>query len=141
MVEACLAVLGIHAPAVRSAVRETTDKILAKTDPHFFPLPLDEEKISAFWTWFGGYTEALRDLLEQENYEKALTPVAEKLLETFPFLEEKPNVALGRNEQGWVLRLQDLYFVAIMEAYEKLLAACPEEIRAEWQFDVAHTEM
>lgn len=139
MVEACLAVLGLHAHAVRSAVRETTDKILAKTDPHFFPLPLDEEKISAFWAWFGDYADNLKGLLETENYEKALTPVGKKLLETFPFLEEIPNVALGKNDQGWVIRLQDLYAVAVMDAYEKLLAACPEAIGAEWQFDVVHT--
>lgn len=140
-VQECLEILKTHAPAVRDALKESTDRILAKTDPLFFPQQLDEGKIAAFWAWFGDYADNLKGLLETEDYEKALTPVAEKLLETFPFLEEKPNVALGRNEQGWVLRLQDLYFVAIMEAYEKLLAACPEEIRAEWQFDVAHTEM
>ena len=65
--------------------------------------------------------------------------MGKKLLETFPFLEEIPNVALGKNDQGWVIRLQDLYAVAVMDAYEKLLAACPEAIGAEWQFDVVHT--
>ena len=138
MVEDCLAVLKLHAPAVHEAVKETTRKILDKTDPKFFPQSLDEGKIPVFWSWFGGYAGELAAKLEKEDYENALMPVAEKLLETFPFLEEKPNVALGKNEQGWVLQLQDLYAVAVMDAYEKLLAACPEEIRAQWQFDVVH---
>ena len=138
-VSQCLEVLKAHAPAAVQALRETTDRILAKTDPLFFPQPLDEEKIAAFWDWFGDYEDTLKGLLSQEDYEKALTPVGEKLLETFPFLEEIPNVALGKNEQGWVIRLQDLYAVAVMDAYEKLLEACPEWIKAAWQFDVAHT--
>ena len=64
--------------------------------------------------------------------------MAEKLLETFPFLEETPNVALGKNEQGWIIRLQDLFAVAVMDAYEKLMSACPEEVKENWQFDIAH---
>ncbi len=137
-VNACLETLKAHVPALCDAIRESTDKILNKTDPKFFPQPLDAEKIDIFWAWFGSYAEELEDKLSKEDYENALTPVAEKLLEAFPFLEEVPNVALGKNDEGWGIRLQDLYIVAVMDAYEKLLAACPEEIRAQWQFDVAH---
>lgn len=134
----CLETLKGHAPAVYEAVKESTGKILAKTDPLFFPQTVDEEQIAAFWAWFADYSDSLSDLLEKEAYEQALTPVAEKLLAAFPFLEEKPNVALGKNEQGWVIRLQDLYAVAIMDAYEKLMNACPQEILGKWQFDIAH---
>ena len=137
-VDACLDILKAHAPAVCDAVRESTGRILAKTDPHFFPMPIEHGAIEGFWDWFVGYAPELTEKLSQEDYEKALTPVGEKLLETFPFLEEIPNVALGKNEEGWVIRLQDLYFVALMDAYEKLLAACPQEIREHWQFDVVH---
>lgn len=137
-VNTCLETLKGHAPAAYAAVKESTDKILAKTDPLFFPQPVDEEKIAGFWGWFGSYSAELKAKLDQEEYEAALTPVAERLLATFPFLEETPNVALGKNEQGWVLQLQDLYAVAVMDAYEKLMNACPEEIKAVWQFDVVH---
>jgi len=137
-VNECLETLKGHAPEVWEAVKESTGKILTKTDPLFFPQPLDMEKIAAFWTWFGGYAPELAALLEKEAYETGLTPVGEKLLETFPLLEEIPNVGLGKNDQGWVLRLTDLYAVAVMDAYEKLLSACPEEIAQQWQFDVAH---
>lgn len=134
----CLEALKGHARAAYAAVKESTDKILAKTDPLFFPQIIAEGVIADFWTWFGGYSGELAGKLEKEEYEKALTPVAEQLLKAFPFLEEVPNVALGKNEQGWVLQLQDLYAVAVMDAYEKLLSACPEEIQANWQFDVVH---
>ena len=64
--------------------------------------------------------------------------MAKKLLETFPFLEEIPNVALGKNDKGFVVELKDYYAVAIVAAYEKLLAICPEEILSRWQFVIAH---
>ena len=138
-VNACLEILKAHAPAVCESVKESTDRILAKTDPLFFPQPIEEGAIDRFWGWFVDYSPELNKKLEQEQYEEGLTLVAECLLDAFPFFEELPNVALGKNEQGWVIRLTDLYAVAVMDAYEKLLAACPEEIKAHWQFDVAHT--
>ena len=137
-VDACLETLKAHAPAVRDAIRESTGKILAKADPKFFPQPIEEGAIGRFWDWFGSYAADLKEQLSKEEYEKALTPVGERLLAAFPFLEEIPNVALGKNENGWVIQLQDLYAVAVMDAYEKLLAACPEEIMQQWQFDVVH---
>lgn len=137
-VETCLATLKGHAPAVWEGVKESTDKILALADPKFFPIPLDEEKIAGFWHWFTSYSTELHGKLDREEYEAALTPVSEKLLEVFPFLEESPNIALGKNDAGYVLELQDMYAVAIMEAYEKLLLSCPEEIKSQWQFAVVH---
>ena len=91
-----------------------------------------------FWRWFTSYSTELHGKLDREEYEAALTPVSEKLLEVFPFLEESPNIALGKNDAGYVLELQDMYAVAIMEAYEKLLLNCPEEIKSQWQFAVVH---
>lgn len=137
-VNECLETLKGHAPAAYEAVKESTGKMLDKTDPKFFPVALEEGKIAAFWGWFGGYSAELNGRLARSEYEAAVKAVAEKLLEAFPFLEEVPPVALGRNEEGWVIRLTDMYAVAVMDAYEKLLAACPEEIKAQWQFDVVH---
>ncbi len=137
-VDACLAVLEAHAPDAVASIRESTQRILAKEDPLFFPIPVEEKTLAAFWNWFAGYSSQLLDGLQKQAYEQALTPVAHQLLAAFPFLEEIPNVSLGRNDQGYVLILQDLYAAAVTNAYERLLAACPEEIQANWQFDIVH---
>jgi len=137
-VEACLAKLKDHSPEVHDAVKESTGKILSKTDPLFFPLPLDAEKIRSFWGWFSGYAQTLHTLLEQEKYSEALEPVGEQLLETFPFMEEAPYISLGRNECGYVLELKDMYAVAVAHAYEQLLDNCPEAVLEDWQFCVVH---
>lgn len=137
-VEASLATLKNHAPAAYESVKESTDQILAGTDPLFFAIPVAEEKITVFWDWFAGYSRELKGNLDREEYENALSPVAAKLLETFPFMEEEPYIALGKNDAGYVLELHDMYAVAFVHAYEKLMESCPEEVTANWQFSVVH---
>ena len=65
-----------------------------------------------------------------------MTPISGKLLETFPFMEEPPFVALGKNEKGYVIELRDMYFVAVKDAFDILLEAWPEEVLGQWQFVV-----
>ena len=137
-VECCLETVKAQDEAVYTAIKKNTDGILAGTDPMFFAVPVDDEKIAAFWQWFAGYQAEMKGLLDREKYDEGLTPLAEQLLIAFPFLEEVPNVGLGKNDQGYVVELKDYYAVAIVAAYEKLLEACPEEIKASWQFAVAH---
>ena len=137
-VEACLAVLKNQGAEVHDAVKKNTDGILAGTDPMFFAVPVDEEKLPAFWQWFAGYEAEMKRKLDKEQYDEGLTPVAKQLLVTFPFLEEIPNVGLGKNDKGYVVELKDYYAVGIVAAYEKLIAAMPEEIGSRWQFVIAH---
>ena len=64
--------------------------------------------------------------------------IGEHLLEAFPFLEQRPTVALGKHDTGYVIQLKDMYALGVAEAYAKLTAACPEEIKARWLFDIVH---
>ena len=137
-VAACIAVLEEHTPDAVESVRQSTAKILAKTDPLFFTVPVDNEKMAAFWNWFAGFENELKTLLDGEKYEEGLTPVAKELLVTFPFLENIPNVGLGKNDKGYVLELKDYYAVGIVDAYEQLIAACSADIQSRWQFVIAH---
>lgn len=137
-VAACIATLEAHSPDAVASVRESTAKILAKTDPLFFTVAVDAEKTAAFWQWFVGYEAELKPLLDGEKYEDGLTPVAKQLLNTFPFLENIPNVGLGKNDKGYVLELKDYYAVGIVAAYEQLIAVCPEAVKTRWQFAIAH---
>ena len=134
----CLEILGTQGAEMADMVKKNTDAILAGTDPMFFAVPVETEKIAGFWQWFAGYEGELMKRLDGEQYDQGLTPVAQQLLEAFPFLEEIPNVALGRNEKGYVIELKDYYAVGIKDAYEKLLAACPAAVGERWQFAIAH---
>lgn len=138
-VEACLeAIKKGQSPFVYDEVKESTNKILAHENPLFFVVPVDSEKIEKFWRWFSGYSDELYAKIEREEYEEAFELVANQLLNTFPFLEEPPYVALGQNEAGYVVELKDMYAVGVIEAYDKLLQACPENVKSRWQFAVVH---
>lgn len=138
-VEACLAVLKEHAGNIWQEVKETTDRVLAKTDPLFFPVSLDDEKVTGFWQWFTAEEAALVSLLEEEKYEAAVTAVADHLLEAFPFLEEQPYIALGKDDGGFILELHDMYAIAVIHAYETLLECRPgEEAEHRLRFVIIH---
>lgn len=137
-VDACLKILKDHAPAAYEAIKKSTDKILAGTDPLFFSLPVEDGSITAFWDWFSRNSAALLGNLDRQEYESAMTQIADRLLDAFPFLEEAPYVAFGKNDVGYVVQLKDMYAVSVINAYEKLLLACPDAVKANWQFDVVH---
>lgn len=137
-VESCLATLKAHAPAAYDSIKKSTDKILAGTEPQFFAVPLDDEKVAAFWTWFGGCEGELKEKLDKQDYDTVMAAIGDHLLEAFPFLEERPYTALGKNDSGYVIQLKDLYAVGIIDAYNKLVDACPDDIKSRWLFDIVH---
>lgn len=136
--EACLNVLKSHVPFAWESIKKSTDKILAGTDPMFFPVCVDMEKIHAFWNWFAASQQDLHTKLDQQKYDTAMADIANHLLETFPFLEQPPYVAFGKNAAGYVIQLKDMFAIGISAAYASLMEACPEEVKASWQFDVVH---
>ena len=126
------------APFAHDAIKKSTDRILAGTESQFFTVPVENEKIATFWSWFSGCASELEIKLDKKEYDAVMTSVGEQLLDTFPFLEQRPTVSIGKNNDGYVILLKDLYAVGIIDAYGKLLAACPETVRAQWLFDVVH---
>ena len=123
---------------VYEQIKTTVESIFDQTNPMFFPVETDSVKMEQFWSWFVAYGPMFAERLNREQYEEGMTPIAEKLLDTFPFLEEPPIVALGQNEEGYVIELRDMYFVAVRDAFEKLVSACPKEIVESWQFVIVH---
>lgn len=134
----CLTKLKAEKPILYDNVQKTVESILDKSNPMFFPVQVDEENVKGFWIWFAVYSDELRNRLDKEEFEEGLEPIAEALLKTFPFMEEPPYIALGENENGYVIELRDMYIVAVMDAYEKLMNSCPETVKEQWQFAVLH---
>lgn len=126
------------APFAYDSIKKSTDKILSRTEPQFFTAAVEAEKIAAFWSWFRTEESNMKIQLDKQEYDAVIQLIANHLLEAFPFLEQLPYVALGKNEKGYVIQLQDMYAVGVIEAYKQLLNACPEAIRENWLFDVVH---
>lgn len=135
---AALDSLKTMAPFAHDAIKKSTDRILAGTEPQFFTVPVEGEKITVFWSWFVSEEAGLKMKADKQDYDAVMTAVGEHLLEAFPFLEQRPSTALGKNDRGYVIQLKDMYATGIIDAYGKLLAACPEDIKERWLFDVVH---
>ena len=126
------------APFAYDAIKKSCDKILSREEPQFFAVPVEDEHIAAFWSWFTNAEADLRRQADKQEYEAVMRTVGEHLLEAFPFLEQRPTVALGKNDKGYVIQLKDMYAVGVAEAYNKLTAACPQNIQDRWLFDIVH---
>ena len=135
---ASLTTLKEMAPFAYDSIKKSTDKILAGTEPQFFPLPVSEERIAAFWNWFEAAEADLKSRLDKQDYTNVMTAVGDHLLEAFPFLEQRPYTAIGKSEQGYVIQLKDRHATAIIDAYQRLTAACPEDLKGRWFFHVIH---
>lgn len=126
------------APFAYDAIKKSCDKILSREEPQFFSVPVKEENIAIFWNWFSQQEADLHRQADKQEYEAVMRAIGEHLLEAFPFLEQRPTVALGKHDTGYVIQLKDMYALGVAEAYAKLTAACPEEIKARWLFDIVH---
>lgn len=135
---AALEALKTMAPFAYDAIKKSTDRILAHTEPQFFALPLEDGRIGAFWTWFAGEEAGLKDRLDRQDYETVMADIGQKLLEAFPFLEQRPPVAIGKHDRGYVIQLKDRHAAGIADAYARLTAACPEAVQGFWLFDIVH---
>lgn len=126
------------APFAYDSIKKSTDKILAGSEPQFFTVPVDSDKITHFWAWFCAEETGLKAKLDRQEYDAVIQLMATHLLEAFPFLEEPPYVAIGKNDKGYVIQLKDMYATGVMEAYRRLLDERPETAREQWLFDVVH---
>jgi len=126
------------APFAYDSIKKSTDRILDGTEPQFFAVPVENEKVTDFWNWFHNSSDDLKAKLDKQEFEDVMSSIGEQLLKAFPFLEQKPYVAIGKNDQGYVIQLKNQFAVGITEAYRKLLSAFPEDLKACWLFDVVH---
>ncbi len=136
--QACLEILKNQTSKAYDTMKKSVEKIFAGTEPQFFEVPVAQENIAVFWTWFADQAADLKKKLDKQEYEAVIAAVGDQLLQAFPFLENRPYVALGKNEQGYVIQLKDRYAPGMIKAYGMLKEACPPEIGAAWLFDVIH---
>ena len=125
-------------PFAYDSIKKSTDNILSGTEAQFYAVPVDNGNIFGFWAWFCEAEATLQEQLMKQDYETVMTAVGSHLLEAFPFLEQRPYVALGKNDAGYVIQLKDMYATGVIAAYEKLVAACPENIKSHWLFHIVH---
>lgn len=115
-VEQVTALIKKQAPGYLEPTEDMTNQILSGTHAHFTELPIEEEKIKNFWTWFRA----------EEVTEEALN---RELLNVFPFMQRHLRPRIENN----TIFLRDFYVKALSHGYQILLSARPEDISSEFQ--------
>ena len=114
--------------------RALVEQILSGEHAHFHPVPIEEEKIVEFWDWFASMEEDLK-LTDDES---AAYEIADKLKDSFSFLERDARLRLCGSEKGRQVILKDFYAIGLQQGYGRLLAACPEKLKEYWLFSIEH---
>ncbi len=118
--------------------KKLTEEILNDKHPHFSAIPLTEEQISAFWIWFVAHEIVLADKFKNGTYEEAFTLLQMQLKSLFPYLERDPDCAYELRDDRICITLADYFMVSLDKSYQQLLAACPEELKSRWCFEIVH---
>lgn len=123
-------------PEVGEQVRENVRRILNGTHPHFAAVALDDDRVTEFWDWFGAEEKFLSAKLDTQAYDDVFPLIQQRLKAVFPFLERDPELAFQPEEDGVEIAFADFYMVSLRQGYERLVAACPEDIKARWRFAI-----
>ena len=137
--EACLARMEKTMPAeVVTETRKMVEAIAKGEHPHFARQNVEADKICAFWDWFVANQAQLAKLIRDQKTADFFPLVQEKLAEVFPFLDRMPELGIQPEEDSITLTLADFYMVSLVDGYQRLLEACPEALKADWKFEMAH---
>lgn len=117
-----------------------TNDILSGKHAHFSALPPERELIAPFWQWFEETEKQLIQALRDQENEKFLSLLAEKLRPIFPFMERELEfgVMFNRDFTHFDVDMADFFCISLNKGYEELLAACPDPLKARWAFKIVH---
>lgn len=129
-----LALLGEASPDRVADNRELVDRILDGKHPHFTVIPVADEAVAEFWTWFRAQESHLSSLTQQDSPGALIAELTKQLTPVFPF-EERPLHISAEKRGGQVRILIDDYCSRSLRAgLVTLTAACPADIRSRWEF-------
>ncbi len=114
-----------------------TGQILSGAHPHFCHIPTEPEIIENFWAWFSeNENELLFGLMTGSA--SVISSFTEQLKPLFPYVEREPKFTVhGEGKRAQVI-FYDYYAIALHFGYKELIAACPQDLRERWSFDIVH---
>ena len=134
--ESCLEALKAEAPVMLMQAKQMTDEILSGKHAQFAEIEPMEGGIEAFWAWFSKNEEKLFSFIENGETDAFFEQIQPELAKPFPFLKRTPELCIEPKDGRVAVSLADFYVKALTCGYEKLIAACPDEVKARWSFDI-----
>lgn len=139
---ACLSKVEQESPGLLRYIRQSTNQILRKRNPHFSVREIPEEKIQGFWEQFSLDQTEFQEALAGQDAHRISVRIWWLLRQVFPFLKEPSDVPKPQIRQAgrqWRISLADGYTISLEAGYARLLEACPDALKENWQFEIVHT--
>lgn len=124
--------------AILAHTKKMTEEILKGEHPHFAEIPLTDEQMEGFWNWFGETERELAEKIQANAHDEAFNLLQAQLKALFPYMQRDPACAFEQQEEQICIIFADYYMVSLGKSYQRLIAACPEEYKARWCFEILH---
>ena len=134
----CIENLKLQLPTLVSPTQQNISKILNGTHPHFHIVEINHDNINRFWQWFKDHAPEIASHAERGSYDEILSSLQVQLASVFPFMERPCELGIMPQEYGYEITFADFYMVSLQNGYKQLIAACPEVLRQQWHFTLAH---
>ncbi len=137
-VSLCLEELETQAPQMLSTAQKMTDEILSGEHAHFSEVYVDDAEIGEFWNWFTENESYMIGKLSNREFDEVFRMLQIQLSHLFPFVKRDPDLGVVIEENFVEITFADFFMVSLNSGYNKLLNACPEDLKLRWIFKIEH---
>ena len=125
-------------PMFAHPTKKMVSEIMGGTHPHFHAVEINNTCIVDFWRWFEANAADFNSQLQSDAYDKFFSTIQAHLKSVFPFMERPCELGIQPTDYGYEITFADFYMVSLQNGYEQLIAACPDSLRQQWNFVIAH---
>jgi len=130
--------LKAEGPSLYDEVHSTVEDILSGKHPHFFPVPIDQNRVAEFWNWFIERQDELAGMLTRGENDEALIMLDRALGLLFPAIDAGTTPGILVGDGTFRVDLHDYFMVSLSHGYDALLTARPSGVKACWEFKIVH---
>lgn len=112
----------------------TFRRIASKTDPHYFALEHDGEKIKSFWEWFLKNEKKLFKLAFSNEHEKLKKLLSDKMRAVFHYMMRDLAMSIELDDRTVKIVAYTDYVLSLDCGLGKLFEAKPKELTY-WSFE------
>ncbi len=133
----CADIVADQLPQLYETTKHMVDEILEGRHPQFSEIPLERERIDAFWEWFVSSEDHLLNMLKTKEYDAVFQSVQPKLKELFPFMKRDLDFGIEPGEGAYIITFADYHMTSLEKGYKELIDTEPEHLSEHWEFGIS----
>lgn len=120
---------------VYSVAETMLDKLLKKTEPHYFVIEPEERKLDEFWSWFLKNERKLYKMAYSDNFEELQRELSSRVRQIAYYMDRELAFAIEIEDGNITIFAITDYVVSLDYTYERLFERKPKGL-VRWNFYV-----